>query len=153
MKEDIEFQEIGKRTPYQVPEGFFEHIPGKTLQKVKLREQNHRNHWILWKTMAVAASLAAVVMIGFLISGPEKTENKMIVQEQQVESELAIESAPDSLKELMVPIVKKDSVAKMNHESAVQEDITDILSDLSDEELLQLAAIYKADPFIEVDMQ
>ena len=83
--EDNEFQKIGKKTPYNTPDGFFEQISEKTLQKAKQREKGRRSNLILWRTVAVAASLAALFLIGYLISDPVlKPESKLVLKEKQM---------------------------------------------------------------------
>jgi len=150
---DIEFQEIGKRTPYHAPNGFFEQISEKTLQQAKLREQSHRKKLILWRTMAVAASLAAIVFIGYLTFQPEHPDNKLIVQKNQAQIEPAEEPKSEKLKEPAVAISKENPVTPTTPEVKNPENMTEVLTDLTDEELMQLAAVYKADPFIEEAVQ
>ena len=48
----------------------------------------------------------------------------------------------------MKKIVPEEVPEKIIGEGNDNEEITDVLADLSDEELLQLAALYKADVFI-----
>ena len=90
MKVDNEFQEIGKRIPYEVPEDFFEKITEKTLQQAKLRDQKHRKNRILWQTMSVAASLAAALLLGYMILYPDmKSEsNQLAMQSQPIGQQL-----------------------------------------------------------------
>jgi hypothetical protein len=142
MKEDIEFHEIGKNTPYKVPDGFFENISEKTLQRSKEREQKHRKKIVLWKSMAVAASLAAVISIGYLILDfGIKQDSKQIVQEKQQFEQQIINQKQESIPKKIVP----GKVITGENET---EGLGDVLHDLSDEELLEIAAVYNADPFI-----
>jgi hypothetical protein len=152
MKKDTPFQDIGKETPYQVPSGFFEQISEKTLLKARQREQSRKRKLTLWRTMAVAASLVAFAFIGYLKFDIERPETKLIVQERYVETPIAIQK-----QEILEPpvvsekpaIAPEKEIPKVNED----EDISNILSDLTDEELLQLAAIVKTDPFMEVAQQ
>ncbi len=152
MGKDNLFQEIGKETPYQVPSGFFEQISEKTLQEARHREQSRKRNLTLWRTMAVAASLVAFAFIGYLKFDNEKPSTNLIVQEkpavtpmgeqtQEIFNQPAVNEKPTIAPEIKISTVKED------------EDISKILSDLTDEELLQLAAMVKTDPFMEVAQQ
>lgn len=149
MKEDIEFQGIEKRVPYQVPDGFFDSITNKTLQNAKLREQKHRKNLTLWRTMAVAASLAAIVLFGYL-KAEYSRENQTdvivmdalppIVQKPEINLQSTVKAPPKALS----PKVKEKIASKEDK----TEVLADIISDLTDEELLELDAMYKTDPMI-----
>ncbi len=151
MEPTDEFRDFGKKLPYQEPAGFFEQLSEKTLQQAKLREQNRRKSLVLWRTVAFAASLSVLAILGYYMFEPEKPVTSQIVQEQQ-----PVE--PPQLKNQA--IIKQPEVAEINkvapekvlekieEKEISTEDIGDVLADLSDEELSQLAAMYKADPFI-----
>jgi len=106
---------------------------------------------VLWRTVAVAASLSALAFLGYFMFEPEKPELHQIVQEKQPVEQQIIQKQ-ETPKQPEVAEIKKaipekapeTIIAKENN----TEEIGDVLADLSDEELLQLAAMYKADPFI-----
>jgi len=151
MEPTDEFRDFGKKLPYQEPAGFFEQLSEKTLQQAKLREQSRRKSLVLWRTVAVAASLSALAFLGYFMFEPEKPELHQIVQEKQPVEQQIIQKQ-ETPKQPEVAEIKKaipekapeTIIAKENN----TEEIGDVLADLSDEELLQLAAMYKADPFI-----
>lgn len=153
MQEDNEFQEIGKHTPYKVPDGFFDMISERTLQKSKAREQNRRKNLILWRTVVAAASLAALVSLTYFIAGTRlKSESDMISENTSpVEQQIATQK-PEIAKQPEIAKIKKTSTekrgAKIVAEENSAEDIGDVLAELSDEELSQLETMYKTDPFI-----
>lgn len=153
MKKDIKFQGIGKNTPYKAPDAFFEEISAKTLLKARQREHDHRKSLVLWRTVGVAASLAAVVLLSYFILEPAKPENKMIVNENQHPTEQVIEPEPERSKPPVVAIVEDDTSRIASPEVNSPEEMTAVLADLSDEELMLLAAMFKADPFIEEAIQ
>ncbi|HET6559502.1 MAG TPA: hypothetical protein VFG54_19420 [Prolixibacteraceae bacterium] len=153
MKEDIEFQNIGKNTLYKAPDGFFEQISERTLQRAKLRQQIQRRNLILLKTLTGAASLAAVVFLGYFLSEPGKPEQKLVIHQNKPQTEQVMKQKPIVLKEPIAAIQEKDSIEKTSPEVKSGEDMMDVIADLSDEELMQLAAMYKADPFIEEAIQ
>jgi len=149
MKEDTEFQEIGKNTPYKVPDGFFEKISEKTLRKAKQREQNSRKILIVLRTFAVAASLAAIALLAYFMTGTEKPEIKQLVQSKQTEVIDTIRLTEVISKKITITEIKKEAPVKTTIKETKPEEITDVLSELSDDELLQLAAMYKSDLFID----
>lgn len=149
MEEDIEFQGIGKKMPYVAPDGFFEEVSEKTLQKAKEREQNHRKIRVLWRTVAVAASLVGIGLFGYYWVEPERAETKIVVvQEKQIESIQPILEIHEIAKQQVVAEIKNVAPEKTVEKVKIPESLNDVLADLSDEELLQLAAMYKTDQFI-----
>lgn len=142
MKEEDIFDKIGKETPYKVPDGFFEGISEKTLLKAKQIEKLHINRLIIRNTVIMVASLAAVLLVA--IFNPWfglKPDLEPNVPSSQVKLQVnqLVENGT-SPKEVVTYIVaaKEES-----------EDYSEILADLSDEELLQIEMIYKSDPFID----
>jgi len=153
MKEETEFQEIGKNTPYKVPDGFFEKISEKTLRIAKQREHNSRKIVIVLRTFAVAASLSAIALLAYFITGTEKTEIKQLVQSKQTEVKDTIRQTKAITKKITIAEIKKEEPVKTTIKETKPEEITDVLSELSDDELLQFAAMYKSDLFIDDSLQ
>lgn len=152
MKQPDEFPEIGKKLPYREPAEFFERFSERTLQQAKLREQNRRRSLVLWRTVVVAASVSALALLGYFMFEPELPESPQIVQEKQP-VEQSIIKEPEIAKQPEIGIeIKKEDTEKVPEKFVAEEkdteEIGDVLADLSDEELLQLAAMYQADPFI-----
>ena len=148
MKEDIEFQEFGKKLPYKVPEHFFEKVSVKTLQEARKREQNSRRKVIALRTFAVAASLAAVAFLGYLKFGPEKSQP---VQTAEVVTS-PLNGQTKQMADTMMKSLEANGQKTANPEIAgkvkADENLSDVLADMSDDELLQLAAMYKSDTFL-----
>lgn len=64
MKKDFDFSEIGKRTPFRTPEGFFERMQAETLKRVAEEKRPKKLFRLKW---GISAALAAAAMIcGFL---------------------------------------------------------------------------------------
>lgn len=157
MIENNEFQEIGRTNYYKVPDGFFEQVSEKTLLKAKQRELVRRRKLVLFRTVAVAASLAAVFLLGYFIpnngikqkSKPIITANRLvdhqIIQNNEINTQKTSPEIGKTVTEL-VPLTTID-------EATNPEEIDDVLADLSDDELLQLAAMFKTDPFISESAQ
>ena len=151
MEPTDEFRDFRKKLPYQEPTGFFDQFSEKTLQQAKRRDQSRRKSLVLWRTIAVAASLSALALLGFYLFEPEKPVNNQIVLEQQpVEQPQIINQ--EKVKQPEVAEIQKVAPEKVSETIVTKEtnaeEIGDVLADLSDEELLQLDAMFKADPFI-----
>ena len=152
MEENNEFQKIGKKLPYKVSEDFFGQISEKTLREAKVRKQHKGKHIFLWRSVAAASLIAAAVLIGFLvINQPEET--KLTAQNDQIKTEQAIkQESPAQIQ----PVIEKKPTKTPEKAKSVEADnekLTDVLTDLSDEELFQLAAMIKTDPFIGESIQ
>ncbi len=62
MKKEFDFDDIGKKTPYRVPEGFFEEMQRNVRKRTYgSRSPGHR----LWITVSTGVAIAAV-SVGFL---------------------------------------------------------------------------------------
>jgi len=169
MKEDTEFEEIGRKSPYKVPEGFFEQISEKTLLKAKQQEQNHRKIMITLRAFAIAASFFAIALLGYFMSESGKPEVKQIVQKTQIEEKLNKPGQPDKKQTIRQPAKsdRKITISEINKVAAVKtepneiipaktdsneiipENLTDVLPEISDDDLLLLAAMYESDLFID----
>lgn len=148
MNHPDNFPGIGKRLPYREPEGFFDQLPERTLEKARQRTRSKSSLRIVWKAVAVAASVAAVVFLVILsqnepqvpVVAETKTEEvePPVIQEEHVS---AVEKEADTPK-VVVP-QKEQTIA------SPEENVGDVLADLTDEELLQMAAMFEADLFTE----
>lgn len=148
MNQPDNFPGIGKRLPYREPEDFFDQLPERTLEKARQRTRSKSSLRIVWKAVAVAASVAAVVFLVFLsqnepqvpVVAETKTEavEPPVIQEEHVS---AVEKEADTPK-VAVP-QKEQTIA------SPEENVGDVLADLTDEELLQMAAMFEADLFTE----
>ena len=148
MKKDIEFHEIGKETPYRVPEGFFDRISEKTLQNARKREQNRKKNLTLVRAFAVAASLVALAFLGYLKFGAEAPELKLSAKVEQSAPRQQLEQSPEIVKQASVSEINKTVPEKSNPKIKETENMSDVLADMTDDELAQLDAMYKSDPFL-----
>ena len=154
MNYDSEFQEVGKKMPYSVPDGFFDRITEKTLDEALRREKIRRKHILIWRTMAIAAFLTALIAIGYLLINflpPGKTEQTA----QNMTSGLQEEVKNEEFREVINSMpVKNDYDSTITESKTVngaidEEEINDVLNSLTNEELMELAVILKSDMFIE----
>mgnify|MGYP000342116161 FL=1 len=62
MKKDFDFDDIGKRTPYCTPDGFFEDMQRRVMERagVKQRRKSHL------KLIVSAVVMMAAILAGFL---------------------------------------------------------------------------------------
>jgi hypothetical protein len=159
MKPDIEFQQIGKEVPYKTPDDFFESITENTLQKAILREQMHRKNNFRRVVFSVAASIAILLFLGYhlmtyredqsvsnLLSQDTHPATQNIIQKKSVLTDQI--AAMETIKTL-----SSKPTAKIVSESLPTEGLNDVLSEMTDEELQQMAAMYKTDPFHEETVQ
>ena len=71
MNKDFDFDEIGKRTPFRTPEGFFENAKANVLKRAgdeKKRLRLYRLRWGVSVALAIAAMVCGFV---FLPSAPK----------------------------------------------------------------------------------
>ena len=154
MNYDSEFKQVGKKMPYYVPNGFFEGITEKTLDEARLREKSRRKYVLLWRSMAIAASLTALVAAGYLLINllpPGKTGHNV----QNITSGLQDEFKNEEFKEVISTMPEEINYDNNNTESETNsgsvndDEINDMLTSLTREELLELAAMLTSDMFIE----
>jgi hypothetical protein len=159
MEEYNEFRQFGKETPYTTPTGFFETFSEKTLQKAITRKQNSRKIYIRRLIFSAAASIALLVYSGihFIWKSDSTPAIKLIVQDTLHSVQPIFQANTAMPKERTVIGAKKTSIGKeiMKKIEVPEkaEALKDVLTDLTDEELQQIAAMYKTDPFINESIQ
>ena len=73
MNKNFDFNEIGKRTPFRTPEGFFEKMQAETLKRVVEEKQKTKIYRLKW---GVSLALATAAMLcGFLFLPNTQTPN------------------------------------------------------------------------------
>ena len=143
MENEQLFKEIGKKTTYKVPTGFFDQISERTLAKAKQEEIKHREIHFKWIVLVAAASLISFVILGqylFKSENPASTSGSQIVNSQIVNNEL--KAVPETIKWKGNAIKGDDQVENS------AEGLNSILNEISDEELSQLSAEIKTDVFM-----
>lgn len=154
MHPDNEFQQIGKEIPYKAPNDFFETFSQKTLLKAKQRDQDFKKITKIRRMFSVAASLVAMLLIGLFIFqiSNNKLESNVVIIEKQPDGLPSIQELTEIARELSVPSIYEalpiKKPAKHFVETAKSEGISDVLTELTNEELMQMIAMYKSDPFI-----
>ncbi len=75
MKKDFNFEDIGKRTPYLTPEGFFQRMQEEVMERTRKKKSKK----VLRLKLAFAAVIGAAAMLTgvlFFSSRQLKTENR-----------------------------------------------------------------------------
>lgn len=67
MKKDIKLSDIPKRNPYQVPEGYFDRLPMRVMERTAAREQE-RFGWLpnLWQPLRLALAPLVLLLLVFV---------------------------------------------------------------------------------------
>lgn len=149
MKNEAEFKAIGKKMPYKTPPGFFDRISEETLQKAKQKEMEQRKIRRLWRTVSVAASIAAIVFLGYVMLEPESRQKSNLLVQRMKQSGLRImkskrnqvQTPKDTGIRYLIPSDQGDNATDA-------EVISDALADMSYDELSQMAAMFQTDPFL-----
>ena len=64
MKKDFDFDDIGKRTPYRTPDGFFEDVQRKVMERTGVKQQRKSHMKLIISTVvAIAAVLAGILFV------------------------------------------------------------------------------------------
>lgn len=75
MKKEFDFDDIGKRTPYRTPDGFFEDMQRKVMERTGVEQQRKKSHL---KLIVSTAITMAALLAGFLfIPGLRQTDATM----------------------------------------------------------------------------
>lgn len=64
MKKDFDFDDIGKRTPYTTPDGFFEDMQRKVMERTGIKQQRKSHMKLVISTaVAIAAMLTGLLFV------------------------------------------------------------------------------------------
>lgn len=147
--EEQQFLRVGKEMPYKVPEGFFDAMPERTLLEAKTRFVKRKRRVFFTSGFVVFAAAAAILAFVFLLP------NRALKQDTQLAS---------NVKPLETPLVNTVKSVQPKTELASaktildkgpaavseEEKLEDILENLSEEDLTDLFAEYKADDLEDV---
>ena len=159
MQDYEEFQQIGKKIPFEVPTGFFESIAEKTLKEAIIREQIHKRNNLRRLIFSVAASVALLFYLGLHFnqdSAPVQVPNLIAERTKpinlsaiQINGETINHKKINELNRAIPEIINERELTPKGKTEVLR----DILIDLSDDDLEQLAFRYKTDAFINESMQ
>ena len=57
MKKDFDFDDIGKRTPYRTPDGFFEDVQRKVMERAGVKQQRKSHTKLIISTVITIAAV------------------------------------------------------------------------------------------------
>ena len=64
MKKEFDFDDIGKRTPYTTPDGFFEDMQRKVMERTGMKQQRKSHMKLVISTaVAIAAMLTGLLFV------------------------------------------------------------------------------------------
>jgi hypothetical protein len=159
MQDYDEFQQIGKEIPFEVPAGFFESFAEKTLKKAISREHIHKKNNLLRLIFSVAASVALLFYLGLHFKqnpAPIPVPN-LIAERTKPTNQSVNKLSRETLNPKNIVELNKVIPEKINEKELTTQEKTevlrDILSDLSDDDLQQMAIRYKTDAFINESLQ
>ena len=61
--QEFNFEDIGRRMPYKVPEGFFNHLEESIKVETGLKPRHHHGIWLAIPTVVAAAAVALFLIL------------------------------------------------------------------------------------------
>lgn len=168
MKDEFNLDKIGRRTPYNVPAGFFETITQDTIAEAEKRANKTKNKVWLWQPITAAASVFLLLTVGyFLFTGESQGNEQIAKKETVITTEVPLATYPDSIAvaanrtkprivDRNVPFTldatTKPSDKALTSTKAGQgvkpETLEELLETLSDDELMQLTALVESELYV-----
>ncbi|MFD2512477.1 hypothetical protein ACFSRY_01250 [Pontibacter locisalis] len=174
MEKEFDFKKVGKRMPYKVPSDFFGNITEETLAEAERRSGNNKRHSSsMWWIVSVAASVILLIAVGYFVYTGKKEEKVMattkgtqapvasLPQVRADQQNADTMTRPEvSVTEQRLPVTLQadsDKVSVPSEQASEQkqlaqvdkeESFDEILRSISDEELLEMAAVAEADLYL-----
>jgi ABC-type Na+ efflux pump permease subunit len=169
MEDNFDFDKVGKRMPYKVPEDFFDTITESTLAEAERRNTLKKEAtWFNWPAISVAASLVLLLAFGYVFyMNRTEQKNQVAVLDKPAEkvtpSEIVAKAEPnDASVPTVVPQITekaKNQVTAETTNTAIvtkqkpellakadkPESLDEVLANMSDDELMLLAAVAETD--------
>ena len=148
------FQKIGKKMPYEIPEGFFDRVTNETLLKAREREKARKKRVYLLRYLAAAAIFTGVAVAGAIYLQPLKPEQPTHVTSNTYDIQ---NDKVNILYDTSSAIIKGNKTSQQreirelleNPDSSAAETMDVFLASISDDELLQWAIALKNDVITE----
>ena len=87
MKKDFDFDDIGKRTPYRTPDGFFEDVQRKVMERAGVKQQRKSHTKLIISTViTIAAVWVGLLFVPSLRQADEVTTSSSKVLANGTES-------------------------------------------------------------------
>ena len=68
MKKDFDFDDIGKRTPYRTPDGFFEDVQRKVMERAGVKQQR-KSHTKLIISTVITSRMGRISVCSVFATG------------------------------------------------------------------------------------
>lgn len=78
--ESYNFDKIGKKVPYRVPDTFFDEVENKIIIEARKRQNKRNILKIFYRSVAVAATIALLMIVGGSGTKNDKTDFAEIAQ-------------------------------------------------------------------------
>lgn len=122
MGKEFDFDDIGKRLPYQVPNAYFKELEQKIADQTDHKRSRNRHRWAYATTLAAAAVLTGLLFLPIHQQGEEEQASGMISE-------------------------KWSSGSETNY-TADYQSVEQSIEALSDEELEEMVGLCSADVFL-----
>jgi hypothetical protein len=161
MKAEFDFNKVGKQTPYKVPPDFFDTITEDTLSKATVCTSDSDNK--VWRWTSIAATILIVLVTGYFTYNLNSDNEKPVAQTELkqnqpvVEPDLISAKAPAATEQTNTaepkPLIKQEIKTSPKGREQVAhvkkaESLEDILAGVTDEELLELAALAETELYV-----
>lgn len=122
MKEEFDFNGIGKKLPYRIPDSYLDGFSGEIVREKSLEKRKRAGRSIFWKVSVAAASVVVLLLTGMLLDK---------------EQEMPALNVNDTIRTGTVS------------ENTGNTDMEKIIKGLSDEELVALSSMLESEMFNE----
>lgn len=115
MDKDFDFEDIGKYTPYRVPDGFFEDIQRKVMRRIDNARRRKRRLKVMISATAMAAMLCGLLFVPSMFRGeaPLPTYAKVLASDPTEAMDKWIKSLSDEELEELVGFSENDIFLKI----------------------------------------
>ena len=149
MKGELDFEKIGKKLPYSVPDRFFEDITKLTLEKARLRERKIKIRKLL-VLYSSAASVLILIATGFLLLTNKQDQNETTIVKSVTQEKVLQDIQPEEIFQTdTIEIQIEDEPENQPVLQAHENSIDILIAEMSDEELRQLETVVNGELFLD----
>lgn len=95
MNNEKDFSEIGKKTPYRVPENFFAENQKKIFSKVGPKTKSRGSLRLIYSGMAMAAMIAVIMVLSFFRTDSVVLNDPILFASSSLQSEMLVTATDD----------------------------------------------------------
>jgi len=148
MKNDFDFEKIGKKIPYSVPDRFFEDITKTTLEKARQRERKIKIRKLL-VLYSSAASVLILIVIGYLLLTGKQDHPEIAIAQSVTEEKVLENIQPEEIFEADTIETQIEDEPEIQPVTQVSENsIEQLIAVMSEEELKQLETVVNGEIFL-----